>query len=135
MCRFSLRIPKTNKFLRKRSVLLTYLRQMFHAIHDQRCTNQHDHQTIGGSINIEGRRQRLTSFCATYCRGFADVMARNLCKNFHTLVGSDEHAIACHASGEENLGRPAKRFRGDQNRFRKRRVSQISPSVPNEIIQ
>ena len=135
MCRFSLRIPKTNKFLRKRSVLLTYSRQIFHAIHDQRCTNQHNHQTIGGSINIEGRRQRLTSFCATYCRGFADVMARNLCKNFHTLVGSDEHAIACHASGEENLERPAKRFRGNQNRFRKRRVSQIFPSVPNETIQ
>ena len=134
MCRFGLRIPKTNKYLRKRSVLLTSSQQMFHAVHDQRCTNQHDHQNIEGSISINGDRQRLTSFCATYCRGFADMMARNLCNNHHTHVGSDEHAMTYHADGEEeNLERPAKRIRSDQSRFKRRRISQVPPVDTNKV--
>ena len=133
MCRFGLRIPKTNKYLRKRSVLLTSSKQMFHAVHDQRCTNQHDHQNIEGSISINGNRQRLTSFCATYRRGFADMMARNLCKNHHNHVGSDEHAMSYHGDGEEeNLERPAKRLRSDQSRFKRRRISQVPPVDTNE---
>ena len=134
MCRFGLRIPKTNKYLRKRSVLLTSSKQMFHAVHDQRCTNQHDHQNIEGSISVNGNRQRLTSFCATYCRGFADMMARNLCKNHHSHVGSDEHAISYHADGEEEeLERPAKRPRHEPGRFKRRRVSQVQPVEVHDV--
>ena len=84
MCQFGLRIPKTNRFLRKRSQLMTSSREIFHAIHGHHCTDQHVHQRLEGNMVIDGQHQRLTSFSATYCRGFAKVMASKLCGLSHS---------------------------------------------------
>ena len=108
MCRFGLRIPKTNRFLKKRSQVLTTSRQLFHELNGFLCANQHSHQRIEGSISVNGQSQRLTSFCATYCQGFAKMVAGKLCKLHHTMIGSDEHAMVFDDEEEE---RPKKRFK------------------------
>eukprot|EP00435_Cladocopium_sp_Y103_P014084 s526_g3.t1 len=127
MCQFGLRIPKTNKFLRKSSQLLTSSRQMFHVLHGRKCADQHDHQRIEGSVRIHGFRQRLPSFCATYCSGFARMMARTLCLSPHTAVGPDEHALVFHDEEDE---RPQKRPRLDHSRFKRLKVSHDAPIEP-----
>ena len=108
MCRFGLRIPKTNRFLKKRSQVLTTSRQLFHELNGFLCANQHSHQRIEGSISVNGQSQRLTSFCAIYCQGFAKMVAGKLCKLHHTMIGSDEHAMVFDDEEEE---RPKKRFK------------------------
>ena len=119
MCQFGLRIPQTNRFLRKGSQLLTTSKQMFHALHGQRCANQHSHHRIEGSVSIRGFRQRLTSFCATYCTGFARVMARNICFSPHVAIGPDEHAMVFHDEEDE---RPKKRAKVEQGRFKRHKT-------------
>ena len=119
MCRFGLRIPKTNRFLRKKSQVLTTSRQLFHELNGVLCANQHPHQRIEGSISIDGQRQRLTSFCATYCQGFAKMVAGKLCKLQHTMIGADEHAMVF---DDENEERPKKRFRMTGSESRKRKI-------------
>jgi hypothetical protein len=122
MCRFGLRIPKTNRFLRKKSQVLTTSRQLFHELNGILCANQHPHQRIEGSVSINGQRQILTSFCATYCQGFAKMVAGKLCKLYHTMVGADEHAMVF---DDENEERPKKRFRTTGRESRKRKSSPI----------
>ena len=92
---------------------------MFHALHGQRCANQHSHHRIEGSVSIRGFRQRLTSFCATYCTGFARVMARNICFSSHVAVGPDEHAMVFHDEEDE---RPKKRAKVEQGRFKRHKT-------------
>ena len=109
MCRFGLRIPKTNRFLRKRSQILTTSKALFSAVHGSRRT------AIERNASINGIPQKLTGFCATYCRGFADMMARNLCNVHHTHIGDDEieRPLAFHADDVEE--RLAKRLRVNQH--------------------
>jgi len=136
MCKFGLRIPKTNRFLRKRSQILTTSKALFYAVHGSRCADQHIHQRIEGSANINGIRQSLTNFSATYCRGFAEMMARNLCKAYHTHVGDDERALTFHSDDVEE--RPSKRLKiNPQSRKRHQTESETPgesisarPSVP-----
>ena len=76
------------------------------------------------------------NFCATYCRGFAEMMARNLCKAYHTHVGDDERALAFHSDDVEE--RPSKRLKiNPQSRKRHQTESETPgesisarPSVP-----
>ena len=129
MCKFGLRIPKTNRFLRKRSQILTTSKALFYAVHGSRCADQHIHQRMEGSANINGTRQSLTNFCATYCGGFADMMACNWCKAYHTHVGDDERALAFHSDDVEE--RPSKRLRINP---RSRKRHQTESETPGENI-
>ena len=78
MCSFGLKIPKTNKFLKKRSQVWTSSEHVWKFLNRHDCKQNHDHQTIEGSVSIDGRTTRLSQFCATYCRGFTTALARVL---------------------------------------------------------
>ena len=130
MCKFGLRIPKTNRFLRKRSQVLTTSRELFHSLHQQYCTDQHEHQRLEGNACIDGIQQRLTAFCATYSSGFAMMIARQLCKRYHTAIGPDELALA--ASDDEDLERPKKFVRANLTGFKRQKVSHEIAPLRNE---
>ena len=112
MCRFGLRIPKTSRFIRKSSQVWTTSQALFDKLHHQKCEGQHDHQRIEGSLNIDGRNQRISEFCATYCRGFAATVARTICKPCHLQVSSMSNAFVQHDEEDEN---PPKRLRFSKN--------------------
>lgn len=93
MCRFGLRIPGTNRFIRKRSTVMTSSRQVFHALNHEFCADQHEHQRLEGNLSINGTSQRLTAFCATYCRSFARMIVKLLCLQIHQQVGPHEQVL------------------------------------------
>ena len=78
MCAFGLRVPGTNRFIRKASQVWTNSQQMFDMLNDRKCNAQHEHQQIAGSIRHGGQRMPLSRFCATYCTGFAWRVAKNM---------------------------------------------------------
>ena len=129
MCQFGLRIPKTNRFLRKRSQLMTSSREIFHAIHGHHCKDQHEHQRLEGNMVIDGQHQRLTSFSATYCRGFAKVMASKLCGLSHSYVGFEEQVLT--GDDDSFLERPPKRLKSEGISMRKRKEQSESLGTPS----
>lgn len=108
MCRFGLRIPKTFRFIRKNSQVWTTSQAVCDRLDQQKCEGQHEHQRIEGSLNIAGRNQRISQFCATYCRGFATAVASVICKSYHQPVTLTASAFVQHDDEDE---RPPKRFR------------------------
>ena len=78
MCRFGLKIPKTNKYLRKSRKVFSTSDDLLTSLSDAKCPGTHEHQPIEGQVWIHGIRQTLTRFCATYCTGFAKHVAKCL---------------------------------------------------------
>ena len=83
MCRFGLKIPGTNSYLRKRSVVLTTSLQLFETLDGQRCQQDHFHLRIEGTFSLGGVSTRVTHFCPSYCKRFAKILARCLCRLNH----------------------------------------------------
>ena len=97
MCSFGLKIPKTHKFIKKRSQVWTSSQQVFEALNHHDCKKEHEHQLIAGSVSIAGKTTRLSRFCATYCRGFSMAIASALQKtpsSESALVASDSEHVA-----------------------------------------
>ena len=120
MCQFGLKIPKSNRFIRKSSQVYTTSQAIFQSLNFVKCRGQHEHQRIEGSFNIAGKSHRVSLFCATYCRGFADRIAKLICNRDHSAMNSPTDAFVNHDSEDE---RPPKRLRftGEPNkRFRLR---------------
>ena len=117
MCAFGLRIPRTNKFLKKASVIYTTDPEMYQALQNKRCPKTHDHQLIEGSLLVQGKRMAVTQFCATYCVGFARQVCRSIIRSIHgeALVGDEEH--------EDSP--PSKRVRFSVNPFKKFRSGRV----------
>lgn len=117
MCAFGLRIPRTNKFLKKASVIYTTDPEMYQALQNKRCPMTHDHQLIEGSLLVQGKRMAVTQFCATYCVGFARQVCRSIIRSIHgeALVGDEEH--------EDSP--PSKRVRFSVNPFKKFRSGRV----------
>ena len=107
MCRFGLKLPKTNKFLRKRSVLVTTSQQLFEILDGQRCPQDHDHQRIEGSFQHNGMSTKMTHFCASYCQGFAKTVAKFLCQLNHSHWNSQDAMV----QDLDEDAPPAKRIR------------------------
>ena len=129
MCQFGLRIPNSNRYIRKSSQLCTTSLEVFQSLDHVKCKGQHEHQRIEGSLNIHGRFRKVSQFCATYCRGFAERIARLICNRSHTFVGSKSDAFVNHDQEDE---RPNKRFRFSHDPHKRFRSNQWSPN--NEII-
>ena len=132
MCSFGLQIPNTNRFIKKRSQVLTTSRQMFHSLHQRFCADQHEHQRLEGSASINGVQRRLTSFSATYCRGFANAIARNICKLSHDFVGPDEIILAA-ADSEDDLEMqpPTEKARLTLKGFKRQKLEHPESSLPD----
>ena len=78
MCAFGLKIPQTDRFIKKRSQIWTSCSEMHDFLNQRNCQHDHDHQVIAGNIRQAGESVRLSRFCATYCRGFVHALARVL---------------------------------------------------------
>ena len=86
MCRFGLKIPGTNKFIQKGSQVFSTSSRLQEKLDGKRCLNDHEHQRIEGTLLMHGQRQRISQFCATYCKGFARIIAQELCLREHPRV-------------------------------------------------
>ncbi len=118
MCMFGLRIPQTQKFLRKASVIYTTDSEMYRTLQNKRCSRKHDHQPIEGSLVVQGKRMAVTQFCATYCLGFARQVSRSIIQSLRgdIFVGKDDDDIE---------RPPPKRIRFSVNPFKKFRSGQV----------
>lgn len=113
MCRFGLKIPKTNKYLRKSRKVFSTSDDLLTSLSDAKCPGTHEHQPIEGQVWIHGIRQTLTRFCATYCTGFAKHVAKCL-----TSIPDDAFVNEPHDDESPNKRprfqhNPAKRFKVD----------------------
>ncbi len=86
MCAFGLKIPGTQKYLRKGSLIFSSCPSLISDLHGSRCPKTHEHQNIEGSVNVQGQRMRLTQFCASYCKGFARHVAKSLCQHIASAL-------------------------------------------------
>ena len=75
MCAFGLKIPGTTKYLRKSTQIQTTSPEMWNQLQDKRCSKNHEHVPIAGSMKIHGKSTKLSKFCASYCHGFANKIA------------------------------------------------------------
>ena len=121
MCSFGLRIPGTQKYLKKGSMVITTSRQFHELLHDHKCPGGHTHQRIEGSISLNGVSTKLTHFCATYCQGFAKAIAKFLCHRTHTMCLPSE-ALAIDLDDENEP--PAKRFKFLANPHKRRKPNE-----------
>ena len=90
MCAFGLKIPGTDRFLRKSSMVFTTDTDLAHELEKSRCRQDHIHQPIAGSVSVKHQRQALSQFCASYCRGFAVKIARIIGRRFQEAFHEDE---------------------------------------------
>ena len=95
MCAFGLKIPHTNRYLRKSSQLWTTDDELHNALDGRKCPQNHEHQAIAGrmpsikaqsSTEDQPRNQNVTQFCATYCKGFAHFIAEHVCQSQQAYV-------------------------------------------------
>jgi hypothetical protein len=130
MCRFGLKIPKTNRFLRKSSVILTTSIQMHEKLDGQNCPQNHLHQRIEGSFHHQGVSTKMTHFCATYCQGFARTVAKYLCQLNHSVCLPQD----AHVNDIDSEEPPAKRARFSFSLAKRRKLEQpidLDPNVPD----
>ena len=117
MCAFGLKIPQTDRFIKKRSQIWTGCSEIHDFLNQRNCQHDHDHQVIAGNIRQAGESVRLSRFCATYCRGFVHALARVLHESL-----TKERVFA--AEDEP----PSKKPRINPAVFKKPRVSDRSES-------
>jgi hypothetical protein len=86
MCRFGLKIPNTDRFLRKSSQIWTTSEEVLQRLSGIRCNGDHEHAPIAGTMHHDGRTIRTSTFCATYCNGFASAFARAMCEDHPSRV-------------------------------------------------
>ena len=123
MCAFGLKIPGTNRFLRKSSMVYTTDEDLSCELEKFRCPHNHEHQPIAGSVSVKHQRQALSQFCASYCRGFAVKLAGIIGRRYQEAFHEDES--------------PPKKLRFSQNPQKRVRLENPSdlrdPSGPDTV--
>ena len=76
-----LRVPGTDKYLRKRSNVQTTSRLIHQMLHGKWCQQKHERQTIEGSYTHQKNRQNISTFAARYTTTFAQHMVRVICRS------------------------------------------------------
>ena len=120
MCAFGLKLPKTSKFIRKRSQLWTTSDVMLRQLANHDCPGNHVHTQIAGSMHHDGKTIPVSSFCATYCHGFAETCAKLLC---------EDHSNMCQTSFVHEDEPLVKRVRFNPESFKRRRVNSSVPAA------
>jgi len=111
MCMFGLRHPLSRKALRKSSQVFSTDPAMVEKLQASRCDHRHVHQVIEGSVNVNGQRMPLTRFCASYCPGFVQKVAKWMVQHVsqESMVG--EHEDEPPAKRSRFTFNPSKRFK------------------------
>ena len=77
MCRIGkLRLPQREKYLRKRTSVLTTSGYMDFHLHQKFCKGDHEHEPIQGTMRHEGKRVNMSSYAAAYTSSFGKFVAR-----------------------------------------------------------
>ena len=77
MCRLGkLRLPHQQKYLRKGTKVHTSSGYVHYHLHDKRCLDDHEHETIQGSVKTREGRQNVSAYAAAYTPVFGAYMAR-----------------------------------------------------------
>lgn len=90
MCALGLKIPKTSRFLKKRSQVFSTHEGLVIQLNKCQCPNNHEHQHIEGTVFVDQQRMPLTRFCATYCSGFVKFALKALRPEHEAFVNEDE---------------------------------------------
>ena len=122
MCAFGLKILGTQRYLKKSSQIFSSCSSVLSDLTGSRCPNDHEHQTIEGSLNFQGQRMSVTQFCASYCKGFAKCVAKTMCRNSETVL-VNEHEEAP----------PAKKIRVSTTSQKRLRANPDNPVDPEDL--
>ena len=88
MCRFNLRLPGSDKLLRKRTVIRSTLPALVEKLNGTFCKKDHAHQQIAGSSRVNGQTVPVSRFAASYSQGFARAVAQVLVSPSHAAPTS-----------------------------------------------
>ena len=75
-----LKDPESGKLMKKGLTILTTSPNLVHHLHGLRCTGNHEHQSIEGSVKVNGVNMNRTRFTENYPRKFARRVVQCLCK-------------------------------------------------------
>ena len=113
MCALGLKLPRTSRFLKKRSQVFSTHEVLITRLNECQCPGNHEHNLIEGSVTVNQQRMPLSRFCATYCSGFVRFVLKALCP---------EHEILDNESEDEP---PSKRNRFSENPAKRLKRSSI----------
>ena len=80
MCQFGLRDPQSKELIKKSMIVRTTSQRVFKAIHGCKCSQNHQHQPIEGSVVDQGVRVNRSQYTERYPRKFARTIALALDK-------------------------------------------------------
>ena len=75
-----LKDPETGRLIKKALTILTTSRELINALQGLRCSGNHEHQPIEGSVKVDGITMNRSRFTEHYPRKFARRVAQCLCK-------------------------------------------------------
>ena len=78
MCRFGLKLPGSEKLIRKSTAILTTYPKLAHALSGLRCRKNHVHQVVRGKVRVGDETMSVSTFTASYTKQFARHLARSL---------------------------------------------------------
>ena len=86
MCALGLKLPKTSRFLKKRSQVFSTHEVLVHKLNECQCPRNHEHHLIEGSVTVDQQRMPV----ATYCSGFVRFVLKALCPEHEIFVNESE---------------------------------------------
>lgn len=75
-----LRDPQTDQLIKKGMVVITTSPKLFEHFHGHKCSGNHPHQQLEGSIHHRGQTMTRTQYSESYPRKFARQVAQLLCR-------------------------------------------------------
>lgn len=75
-----LRDPQTDQLIKKGMVVITTSPKLFEHFHGHKCSGNHPHQQLEGSIHHQGQTMTRTQYSESYPRKFARQVAQLLCR-------------------------------------------------------
>ena len=123
MCQFGLRDPQSQELIKKGMTVRTTSKRVFQSIHGCKCSKNHSHQTIEGSVTSNGAKINRSQYTERYPRRFARAIVLALDKaEDSAFAGSSRPA----EDGTSQTGRLSKRFRANPTARAKGELSRVS---------
>lgn len=123
MCQFGLRDPQSKELIKKSMIVRTTSQRVFKAIHGCKCSQNHQHQPIEGSVVDKGVRVNRSQYTERYPRKFARTIALALDKIEDSALANSSRVTE---DGTAQSGRLSKRFRASPTIRAKGEVSRVS---------
>ena len=123
MCQFDLRDPNSQELIKKGMIVRTTSQKVFQSIHGRKCSHNHQHQTIEGSVVSNGVRVNRSQYTERYPRKFARTIVLALDKPEACVFVSSNRPTE---DATAQPGRLSKRFRHGSHVRAKGELSRVS---------